>query len=75
MTPEIPQNDWKKLSAEELIAELDKTMDERNMPRGYEQVTVALIELVEEGKVRAFLKPNGEINYQYNLDLEGIVKK
>ena len=59
-----PDPTWKRLTADELIAEMDK-MDERNMPREQFSVNLALLSLVREGRVVAYLLPNGEIRYQY----------
>lgn len=56
--PDIPDLSWKELSAEELKAELKK----KGPLDIYDK---AFIELVKEQKVKAFLKPNGEISYQY----------
>lgn len=58
-----PQPDWKQLTADELVAELDKR--ENELPRGYENVDLMLLTLVKKGKAKAWLCPDGKIRYQY----------
>ena len=59
-----PQADWKKLTEEELIAELDKNRQDNFTPECSAGLFVALIRLVREGKATAWLLPNGEIRYK-----------
>jgi len=62
--PEVPHISWKRLSVEELKDYYEN--DPREYSLDEKNVIIALVHLVEEGRIRAFQKPNGEIRYQFN---------
>lgn len=63
LMPEKPQPNWKILTADELTAELDK-FEERNMPKEHANVVLTLLKMVKEGTIRAYLRPDGLVEYQ-----------
>lgn len=68
--PEIPQADWKRIDADALEEILDKTMDERKMSKFQGEIMDLLMSHVRDGSLIAYLKPNGEIAYQYNWEMK-----
>jgi len=62
--PEVPHISWKRLSVEEL----KKIYETESKTRNQDEINtiVALVHLVETGKVRAFQRPDGEIYYQFD---------
>lgn len=65
--PETPKPDWKPLTYDEVIAELDKHPEQpKNNCGDRFNVQVLLVKLVKEGKAKAWLTPEGVIMYQYN---------
>jgi len=61
----IPDITWKRLSVEDLKNFYEHDPKEYN--REETAVVVALVHLVEQEKVRAFLKSDGNIYYQYDF--------
>lgn len=62
--PEVPHISWKQLSVEELKHFYEN--DPKEYGKRETEFVVALVHLVELGKVRAFQKPDGSIYYQHN---------
>lgn len=59
---------WVRLTADEVKELFMKALD-KNMPNFDEELTFAksLHHLVEQGKVKAFRTPEGEVKFQYNI--------
>ncbi|NVM23966.1 MAG: hypothetical protein HWN68_19580 [Desulfobacterales bacterium] len=60
----IPHISWKKMSVEELKQHYETTTQEYSQED--KEMIITLVRMVEEGKLRAFKDPTGEIRYQNN---------
>lgn len=58
----IPHISWERMSVNDLKHHYETTTQE--YPQDEKEVIITLVHLVEEGKLRAFKDPNGEIRYQ-----------
>ena len=67
----IPHVSWEWLSVEALKRYYETTTQEYSQEE--KEVIITLVHLVEDGKIRAFKDPNGEIRYQndpiYNMSV------
>ena len=59
----VPHISWEWLSVEDLKDYYETTTQEYSQEE--KEVIITLVHLVEDGKIRAFKDPNGEISYQH----------
>ncbi len=65
----IPHISWSRISVEDLKGHYETTTQEYSQEE--KEFIITLVHLVEEGKIRAFKDPTGQIRYQSDpLDIK-----